>query len=155
MGLAERVGPYQEHPYRGRQESSPRPGQPRRPADPGAALDRQPVAMSGRELVPMAGVVLVVCAVLALLLMYLTAFGRLTAQGAYSQRLSADIRELESTRAGLAGELVALSKTDRIAREARVMGLQPVAPAQTHAIPNQLTEAGGAPAATPTAPARQ
>ncbi len=91
-------------------------------------------------MVPMAGVMLVVAGVLTLLLLYLTAFGRMTAQGAYSQGLGADIRQLREGNTGLAGDVAALSRTERIEQEALGLGLQPVAPAQTHALPTGAVE---------------
>ena len=127
MGLVQPV-------WRDEEYAAPRREQrPESRPDPGAAFEREALAMNGRELVPMAGVVLVVGAILALLLLYLTAFGRLTAQGARSQHLGSEIQQLREINTGLAGDVAQLSRKERIEQEARGLGLQPVAPAETHA----------------------
>lgn len=134
MGMAEKAWSEQEMAAR-RRATRPETSAARPRDDLGAAFDRGPMEMNRRELVPMAGVMLVVAGVLAFLLLYLTGFGRLTAQGAYSHRVGADIRALRETNTALAGDVIERSKTERIEHEARVLGLQPVTPAQTHPMP--------------------
>jgi len=139
MGMVQPVWGESEFASQRVERATPPPAREPRD-DPGAAFDRRPVEMNGKELVPIAGVVLVVAGVLALLLLYLTTFGRLTAQGSYLQGLGSDIKTLRETNTGLAGDVAELSKTERIAQEARTLGLQPVAPAQTHALPAGAVE---------------
>jgi cell division protein FtsL len=126
MGLVQPV-------WRDEEDLRPTRERPVSRPDPGAAFEREALEMNGRELVPMAGVVLVVGAILALLLVYLTAFGRMTAQGARAQQLGSEIQQLRAVNTGLAGDVAELSRKERIEQEAWVLGLQPVGPAETHA----------------------
>lgn len=144
MGLAQ---PAYREPEEPRRETAAR-------RDPTAGFERAALPLSARELLPMAAILLLISAVAAVTIFYLTAFGRLTAQGAREQQLEREISQLQSFNQGLAGDIARLQRRDRLEREARRLQLAPFSSADTHRIelpPGVLDAAPSAPAPSPPA----
>ena len=99
--------------------------------DPGAGFERRPLPLSGRELLPMVIILMLISGLTAVTILYLTAFGKVTAQGARKAQIERQISELQQVNTGLVGEVARLQRRDRLEREARRLGLQPFTPEQT------------------------
>lgn len=101
------------------------------PRDPAAGFERRALPLDGRELLPMAFILLLISAITAATILYLSSFGSLTARGNREQQLDHAISQYRGTNAGLAGEVAELQRKDRIEREARRLGFPPVKAADT------------------------
>lgn len=120
--------------------------------DPAALFERPAARLTARELLPMAAILLLVSALAAVIIVYLTAFGRLTAQGAREQQLDRQISQLRGFNAGLVGDVARLQRRDRLEREARRLGLAPLEPDRTERLE---VPAGALDPVQPAAPRRQ
>ncbi|MCC7491238.1 MAG: hypothetical protein IT204_02775 [Fimbriimonadaceae bacterium] len=92
---------------------------------PESGLERRAAPLSGRELLPMGLTLMLIGAIAALLILYLTAFGRLSAQGARAAELDREIREISQQNQGLHVARDGRRQQDRLEREAQRLGLVP------------------------------
>lgn len=111
--------------------AAPRPKVRVKPRDGGTALDRRAVPLTTAELLPMAGILILVSLFTALLLLYLTSFARLSAQGSLDRQLQHRLGAVRQQNHRLEGEIAQLGRAERIEREAERLGLLPLAPQQT------------------------
>lgn len=101
---------------------------PPRERRPESGLERQAAPLSARELLPMGLILMLIGAIAALLILYLTAFGRLSAQGARAAQLEQEIREVSQQNQGLHVSLDGRRQQERLEKEAQRLGLVQVGP---------------------------
>lgn len=100
-------------------------------SDGRSAFDRDAVPMSAVELMQMAGTLLIVSLIAALLLFYLASFGRLSAQGKIEQKLDQRLGAIREQIDRVDVDLQELTRYERVAQEAERLRLVTFDPAHT------------------------
>ena len=146
MGMAE--------PTRWYEPPEPRRTEREDVQSPPAPREYRAVAMRRSELLPMAAILLMVSGLAALLIVYLTALGRMTAQGVREQQVDRHNSTMERQNEILKGRIAQGTRRTLIEQEARRLGLTAVTPNQMERVdlpPGALDAPSHSTAPTPTA----